>query len=132
MAQTDYQIKIRQLRDDASNEQLSPKERILAARGALRVSGHNDRSLRVAKRVAKQFMSDEKVGPDIQLMATRLLNFCLQGAKASQKDSADEQPKEQSKPQSKVPPLGATHTGRGEDGKMHYTNLNGDDLGLAE
>lgn len=30
------------------------------------------------------------------------------------------------------PPAGATHTAKGSDGKMHYTNAQGKDLGVAE
>ena|SRR5690348_598412 len=135
MGKTDYQIKIRQLRDDASNDQLTPKERILAARAALRISGFNDRSLRVAKRVAKQFMNDESIGLDLQLMATRLLNFCLKGVKENQESSGTEQleSKPESLPRSKMPPSGATLKVPDTDtGVWYWSNEKHEILGVVE
>lgn len=135
MGRTDYQIKIRKHRDDASNPELSPKERILAARAALRISGFNDRSLRVAKRVAKQFMNDESIGLDLQLMATRLLNFCLKGVKENQESSGTEQleSKPESLPRSKMPPPGAVSKAPDSDtGIWYWLDITNQVLGIVE
>jgi hypothetical protein len=34
--------------------------------------------------------------------------------------------------QQQGPPAGATHTAKGSDGRLHYTNAQGQDLGIAQ
>jgi hypothetical protein len=73
---------IRKQKKLANDESRSPAVRIAAARKLLKESRHSDRAQRVAKRIAKLYMTKPEVaGQEVSLndrkAATRLFQFCL-------------------------------------------------------
>jgi hypothetical protein len=77
MPTTNEQIEIQKMTAIANNEEQKPEVRILAARRLLRYTTFSDRSVRVAKRVAKLYFTDEDVSSNVRAKAASLLEFVL-------------------------------------------------------
>lgn len=90
MPATEKNQQTRKVRDRANNENLVPRTRIAAAREDLKNSHFSDRAIRTAKRVAKLFITNEDVGPDVRKKAQSLLEFVYSKRDEEQDDEVVE------------------------------------------
>jgi hypothetical protein len=74
---THEQEEIQKMTAIANNDEQKPEVRILAARRLLRKTEFSSRSIRVAKRIAKLFFTNEDVSSDVRAKAASLLEFVL-------------------------------------------------------
>ena len=98
--------------------------------GMVQISAHGMRSAQGIAGAADSILNNFHNGPDAMKAA---INAARNSAGTFQKD-AGQNPGATEKgghgaPQG--PPQGATHTAKGSDGQLHYTNSKGEDLGVA-
>lgn len=77
MPTNDIQKEIIKMTAISDNEELLPDTRLNAARRLLRFTNFSARSIRVAKRTAKQYFNDENASTDVRRKAASLLEFVL-------------------------------------------------------
>ena len=77
MPTTNEQQEIQKMTAIANNEEQKPEVRINAARRLLRKTNFSSRSVRVGKRIAKLYFSNQDVSSQVRDKAASLLEFVL-------------------------------------------------------
>jgi hypothetical protein len=78
MGAAPYEIEVGRLTALATNEELTPASRILAARKLLRFSEFSERSCRVGRKIAKLYLNNQDVSSAVRTKAMNLLTFTVE------------------------------------------------------
>jgi hypothetical protein len=99
--------------------------------GMAQISAHGMRSAHGIEGASQSILNGFHSGPNAIRAAIKTARSSVGTFQSDVDQAKGEAP--QGKPQGKSgPPQGATHTAMGSDGKKHYTNAQGQDLGIAQ